>query len=295
MAKSRPTIETRYDQMFPALEPAELVRLRRFGETRTFAEGEYLARTGEIAPGMFIVLSGNVAITQHDDPTGRGPIVIHRPGSFAGELAQLSGRPSLVDSLAQGAVEVLIIPPQKLRNLLVEEAELGERIMRAFILRRVGLIEENVGGPIIIGQAGQADVLRLEGFLARNGQPRMRLDPETDPAARAIIEKFSIAPGQLPIVLCPNGQMLRNPGDVALARCIGLVRSIDQTMVYDVAVVGAGPAGLCRCGLCCIGRALNRRAGLPCLRRPGGSVLQNRELSRFSDRDWWIPADGTGL
>jgi len=244
MAQSRPTIEARYDQMFPTLDSAEIARLRRFGETQSFADGEYLARTGEAAPGMFIILSGKVAITQHDGPAGRGPIVTHGPGAFSGELAQLSGRPSLVDSQAQGTVEALIIPPQKLRNLLVQEAELGERIMRAFILRRVGLFEEHVGGPVIVGRAGQADVLRLEGFLRRNGQPNTIWDPDTDQAARAIIEKFNIAPDQLPIVQCPNGQMLRNPSDNALARCLGLVRSIDENTVYDVAIVGAGPAGL---------------------------------------------------
>ena len=244
MAQSRPIIETRYDQMFPTLDSAEIARLSRFGDMRNFADGEYLARTGETGPGMFIILTGKVAITQHDGPIGRAPIVTHGPGSFAGELAQLSGRPSLVDSQAQGAVEALIIPPQKLRNLLVQEAELGERIMRAFILRRVGLFEEHVGGPVIVGRAGQVNVLRLEGFLRRNGQPNVIWDPDTDPAAQAIIEKFNVAPDQLPIVLCPNGQMLRNPSDNALARCIGLVRSIDENKTYDVAIVGAGPAGL---------------------------------------------------
>jgi thioredoxin reductase (NADPH) len=237
-------INTRYDQMFPTLEPAEIARLSRFGELRSYANGEYLARTGEVAPGMFLLISGKVIITQHDGPVGRGPIVTHGPGAFAGELAQLSGRPSLVDAQAEGAVEVLLLAPQKLRSLLVEEAELGERIMRALILRRVGLIQEGVGGPVIVGRADDGDVLRLEGFLARNGHPHQRLDADRDPAARAIIERFDVGLNQLPIVLCPSGQMLRNPSEDELARCIGLVRSIDPMIVYDVAIVGAGPAGM---------------------------------------------------
>jgi thioredoxin reductase (NADPH) len=101
-----------------------------------------------------------------------------------------------------------------------------------------------VGGPIILGRAENGDVLRLQGFLRRNGQPQRFLNPETDAPAKALIERFHIDPGQLPIVLCPGGQILRNPGEDQLARCLGLVRPIDPDRIYDVAVVGAGPAGL---------------------------------------------------
>ncbi len=240
----RTLIETRREQMFPILQPAEIDRLRRFGELRSYRAGEFLARTGEVAPGMLVILAGEVAVIQRDEHTPRPPIVIHGPGSFMGELAQLSGRPSLVDGIAQSPVETLVIPSDKLRNLLVEEAELGERIMRALILRRVGLLETGVGGPVIIGREENADVLRLEGFLTRNGHPHQRLDPDTDQCAKTLIERFQIDPLQLPIVLCPNGQMLRNPSEVELARCIGLLIPIDATKVYDVAIVGAGPAGL---------------------------------------------------
>jgi thioredoxin reductase (NADPH) len=111
-------------------------------------------------------------------------------------------------------------------------------------LRRVGLIERGAGGPVIVGPIGNGDVLRLAAFLSRNGHPHQRFDPETDPEARVLIERFHVDPGQLPIVLCPAGQLLRNPTEIELARCIGLVGSIDQSRVYDVAIVGAGPAGL---------------------------------------------------
>jgi thioredoxin reductase (NADPH) len=237
-------IDTRHHQMFPVLEPFEIERVRRFGKVRSYAAGEALAKVGEVGPGLTIILAGEVDITQHDELGRRTPIVTDGPGSFMGELAQLAGRPALIDAHAQGSVEALIILPDQLRALLIAEAELGERIMRALILRRVGLLETGAGGPVIVGRPENGDVLRLEGFLRRNGHPRQRLDPETDPEAKALIERFHIDPGHLPIVLCPGGQLLRNPSEHELARCIGLVRPIDPSRVYDVAIVGAGPAGL---------------------------------------------------
>jgi thioredoxin reductase (NADPH) len=235
---------TRREQAFPILEKAEMERLCRFGQKRIYGAGEYLAKAGEIGPGMLLILTGEVVVTQRDDCKPHDPIVTHGPGSFSGELAQLSGRPALVDAVARTAVEALVISPHRLSDLLVEEAELGERIMRALILRRVALLDAGVGGPIIVGSADNGDVLRLQGFLARNGHPSERLDPEADAEAKALLERFHIEFFELPIVLCPNGQMLRNPSEVELARCIGLVRPLDSTKLYDVAIVGAGPAGL---------------------------------------------------
>jgi thioredoxin reductase (NADPH) len=237
-------IESRRHQMFPTLEAAEIERVRRFGERRSYATGEQLAKTGDVSQGFMIILAGTVDVTQHHDGGPRELIVTHQPGSFMGELAQLAGRPALVDAHATEAVVVLIIPPERLRALLIAEAELGERIMRALILRRVGLLQTGTGGPVIVGRADNGDVLRLAGFLRRNGHPHQQLDPDIDAEAKALVERFHVDPGQMPIVLCPGGQLLRNPGEVELARCIGLVRPIDPDRCYDVAIVGSGPAGL---------------------------------------------------
>ncbi|TIN21940.1 MAG: cyclic nucleotide-binding domain-containing protein, partial [Mesorhizobium sp.] len=174
----------------------------------------------------------------------RETIVTHGPGSFVGELAQLSARPSLVNAQAAEPVEAFVIASQRLRDLMVQEANLGERIMRALILRRVGLLESATSGPIIIGPQDNADVLRLRGFLARSGQPHRVLDSDSDPCAKTLVERFEVDPHHLPIVLCPNGRLLMNPGEKDLARCIGLLRPIDADKLYDVAIVGAGPAGL---------------------------------------------------
>jgi thioredoxin reductase (NADPH) len=240
---AQPVMVTRHDQMFPVLDPAEVKRLSRFGEARAYAGGEALVKTGEIAPGFFLVLSGEIAVKQRDLDR-ESLIVTHGPGSFHGELAQLSGKPSLVDSAALTDLKVVVIRPQRLRDLLVEEAELGERIMRALILRRVGLLESHSGGPIIVGREGNADVIRLSVFLDRNGHPHSTLDPDNDPEAKSLLERFHVEKRELPIVLCPSGQLLRNPNEDELARCLGLVGNLDPSRLYDVAIIGAGPAGL---------------------------------------------------
>lgn len=200
-----PIVYARHDQMFPTLDPPEIERVRRFGQARAFAPGEALAKVGDRNVALSIVLSGEIEVTRYDVSGRSAPIITHGRGAFLGELAQLAGRPALVDAKARGPVDALIIPPDQLRALLIGEAELGERIMRALILRRVALLETGAGGPVIIGRADNGDVLRLRGFLRRNGHPNLQLDPETDADARALIERFHVDPGQLPIVLCPGG------------------------------------------------------------------------------------------
>ena len=263
-----PTLETRRHQMFPVLAPVEIDRLRRFAEPRAFADSERLVSAGEVASAMYVILKGEAVATLYDGLINREPFVTVGPGGFTGELAQLSSRPALVDIHAQGEVETLAIPSQRIRDLLVEEAEIGERMMRALILRRVGLIESGVG-PIIIGRADNADVVRLEGFLTRNGHPHLRLD-DTDECGQDLMGRFGVDPHELPVVLCPGRQLLRNPSESELARCIGMVAPIDSSKLFDVAIVGAGPAGLAAAvyaaseGLCVLAldcRAFGGQAG----------------------------------
>jgi thioredoxin reductase (NADPH) len=216
--------------------------VRRFGKARSYRAGEALVQVGNVGPGLTIILTGWVDITQHDDSGRRRHIVTHGPGSFMGELAQLAGRPTLVDEHAQDEVEALIIPPDRLRALLIGEAELGEHVMRALILRRVGLLETGAGGPVIVGLPQNGDVLRLEGFLRRNGHPYQRLDPETDADAKVLVERFHVDTDQLPIVLCPGGQLLRNPTEPELARGIGLLAPIDPKRACERGSAGSGVA-----------------------------------------------------
>src|SRR5215210_3744099 len=183
----------RQEQTFPALTAQEIARMRRFGEIRTYKSGDKLFETGKPGPGMFVVLSGHVMITQRDGLGHWTPVINQGPGQFLAEIGQLSGRVALVDGHAQEAVETLLIAPDKLRALLVAEADLGERIMRALILRRVSLVQGGVGGPVLIGTEALGDMTRLQNFLARNGQPHHLLDPAIDKDAADLVARYATA------------------------------------------------------------------------------------------------------
>jgi thioredoxin reductase (NADPH) len=234
----------RYEQTFPTLTAPEIARIRRFGEERKYGNGEALFETGRPGPGMFVVLSGHVAITQRDGLGRVTPIIDQGPGQFLAEIGQLSGRAALVDGHAEGDVETLLVSPERLRALMVAEADLGERIMRALILRRVSLIRGGAGGPVLIGPANSAGVVRLQSFLARNSHPHHVLCSHADPDAADVIARYSPSPADLPLVVVPDGTVLRNPRESELARAIGMVRAVAKDKVYDVVVVGSGPAGM---------------------------------------------------
>ncbi len=233
----------RYDETFPELKPLEIDRLRRHGTLRKHSDGEKLFEAGKVAPGVFVVLSGLVSLTQHDWLGHTSPIAELGPGYFLAELNLLSGRMALVDGVAEGDVETLLIPSDQLRALLISEADLGERIMRALILRRVALIEGGVG-VVLIGPADSADMIRLEGFLTRNGYPHHLLDAAKGEEAQEAIHRYADVAGGLPLVICPDGSVIGNPSETALARRIGMTAPSKANFIYDVAVVGAGPAGL---------------------------------------------------
>jgi thioredoxin reductase (NADPH) len=234
----------RQEQTFPTLTPQEIARMRRFGEVRHYNNGERLFETGKPGPGMFVLLSGHVAITQRDGLGHVTPVIDQGPGQFLAEIGQLSGRVALVDGHAEGEVETLLIPPDKLRALLVAEADLGERIMRALILRRVNLIQGGVGGPVLIGPSTSGGVVRLQSFLTRNGFPHHLLDPERDNDAAELIARYSPSPTDWPLAVIADGTVLRNPSETELARALGMIGGPAGNRIYDAAIVGCGPAGL---------------------------------------------------
>jgi thioredoxin reductase (NADPH) len=233
----------RYEQTFPVLTAHEIARMHRFGEVRTYKDGERLFETGKPGLGMFVVLSGHVAVTRRDGLGYVAPVIEQGPGQFLAEIGQLSGRAALVDGHAEGDVETLLIPPDRLRALLVAEADLGERIMRALILRRVRLIQGGVG-PVLIGPANSTGVVRLQSFLTRNGYPHHLLDPEKEHEAAELIGRYSPSSSDWPLAVTADGTVLRNPSENQLARAIGMIGGPRGDKIYDVAIVGCGPAGL---------------------------------------------------
>jgi thioredoxin reductase (NADPH) len=239
-------IDTRSHQMFPVLDAAQTETAKRFasGPAREFAPGEVVFDAGVANAPAWLVLRGSIDVVRRDGLKRETFITTHHPGQFSGEVSQLAGRQSLAAGHA-GAEGCTALPfdAAHVRALMVGSAEIGEIMMRAFILRRVGLLESGGVGSILVGEPGTPDLTRLEGFLARNGYPCTVLDA-TEADGRAVVERFGMLPADLPIMLCPNGTVLRHPSNAEAAACLGLIPEIDPNNVYDVAVVGAGPAGL---------------------------------------------------
>ena len=259
-APSNGALASRFHQMFPVLSQTEIDRVRRFGEVRRFPAGALLFQAGEAIPGMYVILSGRIAIEPRDGLGQAVPVATFAqligapveemtevvPGEVIAEIGQLSGRPdlSVFDARAVGDVEAIVVPPEALRALLVAEAELGERILRALILRRVALIELGFGGPVLVGALKSPDVTRLSHFLERNGIPFRVVDPDEDRDASALVARFAPTPGELPLAVLSDGTVLKNPTKQELARALGLVATNLRSEPYDVVIVGAGPAGL---------------------------------------------------
>ncbi len=237
-------IDPRDERMFPKFSQSEIDRLSRFGQMRHYKKNQPLFVTGEAAPGMFVLKRGRVQVTRRD-PLGRlAPIVEETAGDFVAEVEQLSSRPALVDVHAVEEVEALLIPTENLRSVMNAEPELGDRIMHALILRRTALIEVGAGGPVLIGPEDSPDIVRLQGFLTRNAYPYQVLDPAKDRDAADLVKKYAPDSSDLPLAVCPNGSILKKPSESELARALGMVRTDIKDRTYDVAIVGAGPAGL---------------------------------------------------
>ncbi|BCF99808.1 thioredoxin reductase [Paraburkholderia sp. PGU19] len=234
----------RLQQLFPILTEAEISRVRRFGRVSRYPKGTMIYRVGERTPGMFVLLSGKIRAVARDG-LGREQIIhtFTQRGEFTSDVNQFSNKPSFVDSCVIEDVEAVLVRPDDLSPLLIGEAELGEKIMRALILRRF-VAMERVNGAVLVGAPGNPRLLALQNFLRRNTYPNVTLDAEQDADSIALLEGLTPQPDDFPLVVCPNGTVLRNPDEGQLASCLGLIPDFDPAHVYDVAIVGAGPAGL---------------------------------------------------
>jgi thioredoxin reductase (NADPH) len=236
-------VAERRQQVFPKLNDAQLHRIARYGEQRHVHPDEILYDQGTSALGIHVVLSGAVEIVR-PGIVGDELITLQRAGEFTGEVNVLAGRRALVRARVVEEGDVIVIGPQGLRRLIQEDPEVSEVLMRAFILRRVALIAGGLGDATLIGSAHSADTLRLQEFLTRNGHPYTYVDVDRDADVQALLDRFHVGVGDVPIVICRGDIVLKNPSNEAVADCFGLNVSIDPRRPRDVVIVGAGPGGL---------------------------------------------------
>jgi thioredoxin reductase (NADPH) len=233
----------RADAMFPKLTPQQIKRVAAHGRVRQIRGGEVLIEAGARTVPFYVITAGGIEIVR-PSVAGDTLVVVHGPGEFTGETNMLSGRPSLVQARAAGAGEALELDRENLLALVQTDAELGELIMRAFILRRVELISRGVGDVVLVGSSHCAGTLRAKEFLTRNGHPYSYVDLDSDSDVQGLLDRFHVAPEDVPVLICRGETVLRNPTNQQIAECLGFNAAIDQTHMRDVVIVGAGPSGL---------------------------------------------------
>ena len=231
-------------QTFPRLTAEQTERVARYGQPERLGSGTLIFKRGQRSVDFFLLLDGRIEMFDTDARGQPHVITVHSAGQFTGEMDLFNNREVLVSGRAVGDTRVVRVKRADFRRLVMGEPDIGEIIMRAIILRRVGLIRHGKGGVVLIGPGHGANTLRLQRFMTRNGYPHRLLDTEKDPDAGGFLECFQLEPEQLPVLVLPGEVVLRNPSDADLADGLGLIEKLDPDAVYDVAVVGAGPAGL---------------------------------------------------
>jgi thioredoxin reductase (NADPH) len=234
----------RKEQMFPRLEPSMVRRIAAYGQEEHVQAGTLLFERGQRGVDFFLVLDGLVEVFTPDKHGQTHIFTMYSARQFSGEMNMFNKRAVMASARAAMDCHVLRVRSDDFRRMVAAEADISEIIMRAFILRRVGLIRMGYGGVVLVGPGHSADTLRLERFLVRNGYPHRTIDTETDPEADGFIECFQLTHQHLPVVICPEHCFLQNPSTAELADQLGLTETIDPDYVYDVVVAGAGPAGL---------------------------------------------------
>lgn len=230
-------------EAFPLLTPAQIERLRPHGKLQHVEAGEVLFEPGDSNVPVYVVLSGGLEILQ-PCPKGVRSLVTHVPGSITGEFAVISGQRALLRGQVIASGEFLQIASGEFRALVAKDAELGDILMKAYILRRMLLISEEASNVLVLGSLNCANTLRLREFLGRNGYPYKFIDLDTDERSQSILDHFQVKVDEVPVVICNARSVLRNPSIRELADCLGLNVSIDESQVRDLIVVGAGPSGL---------------------------------------------------
>ena len=230
-------------QAFPVLSASQIDRVLPMGKVRQVQTGEILIEPGDTNVPFFVLLSGRMEIVQ-PDLTGERPIATHGRGEFTGEMTMISGHRCLVLGRTTEPGEFLELTGDGLRSLIAKDAELSEIFMRAFILRRLELIRSGQGNFILMGSRHSAKTLQLREFLSRNGHPYTYVDLDTDKTSQELLDRFEIKLDEIPVVICNEHGVLRNPTIQKLADGLGFNSGIDESQLRDLIIVGAGPSGL---------------------------------------------------
>ncbi len=237
-----PTTAVPFDRLFPTLTPEQMARIAAHGHVRPSTAGEVLVEVGDQTVRFFVVTRGKAEVVRSANSTDS--VAVLEPGTFTGETNLISGRPSLVRVRVSEPGELIEVDRDHLVALVQTDSELGELIMRAFILRRVELIAQGVGDVVLIGSSHSAGTLRVQEFLTRNGHPHAYIDLDRDGGVQELLDRFHVSVADVPVVICRGELVLRSPTNQQIADCLGFNEAIDQTHVRDVVIVGAGPAGL---------------------------------------------------
>jgi len=236
--------ESRREQMFPKLTAQQIARLERHGRRIRTTAGQVLSEAGEGHRDLYVVLSGSLQIVR-PGLQGEDPITIEVAGDFTGEMSTLRGLVGFTRVRVCEAGEILAITESELRTVVQTDPEIMEIFMRAFILRRMGLIAaDQTGDVILVGSTHSSGTLRLVQFLTRNTYPYVMRDVESDTDAKAFLEGFNLSAADLPVVLCRGQVALKNPSNSEVAACLGMNAQLDSERIRDVVVIGAGPSGL---------------------------------------------------
>lgn len=233
----------RRQQLFPSLTVEQRARFARVGHLRDVAAGEVLFEQGDVDTPMFVVLDGAIEIL-HPTMGGEQLVTVHHEGQFTGELSSLSGGRALVRGRVLRSGRVIEVARSAMMQLLQTDPELSELFLRAFLLRRGGLIAAGYGDVVLVGSRHSAGTLRIQEFLARNGHPYAYVDVDVDPSVCRLLDTFHIRTEDVPVVICRGERALKNPTIETLGKCLGLSAVVDESVVHDLVVVGAGPAGL---------------------------------------------------
>src|ERR1700739_2236646 len=230
-------------EAFPVLTSVQIARIRPYANVRSVQAEEVLFEPGKLGMSCFVVLSGKLDIAMAG-LSGEQVFVTYGPGQVSGEVVLISGARALARGRVAEPGEFLELSADALRTLIAKDAELSDIFMRAFLLRRVALISEGLGNVIVLGSRHSSNTLRLREFLTRNGHPYSYIDLDSDKGSQELLDRFDIKLEDIPVVICSGTSVLRNPTNQQLAECLGFTGPIDQSRIRDVAIVGAGPAGL---------------------------------------------------